>query len=401
MARALALASGLGGLYSTWIVTVNHSHEDLEVYLRGARNLFNGRLYAASLPGAPHLPFTYPPFAALFFTPLTFLSVHAAYFVWAAVNVGLLAGLINLSVRLLRPSLSTRARWVVSLLALTPFFWFEPIRANFYFGQINLLLAILVVVDLMTTVRVRGRALPRGVLVGVAAALKLIPLVFVAYLVVTRQARAAATAVVSFIACGVLAALCNPGVSWTYWTTYAFDARRVGGVTYVSNQSLRAALDRFSHHLVFVPLVDAAAVATLFVGAVLTAWAWRRSSTFLALLVTAATGLLVSPITWTHHLVWLVPALLWLVLGDDRPRFGWLFALGASAVFWDGLVWYPQHGAHNFNSSLEMKEHGLVELWANSYFLLVVLFLLSVAVMIGLRGRSSPKAGWADDKVHP
>ncbi len=130
----------------------------------------------------------------------------------------------------------------------------------------------------------------------------------------TKQVRAGWTALASFVACSLVASLLDPSVAWSYWTNYATDAKRIGGVYYISNQSLRAVADRLDHRVVSTTLITAASGVVLVLGIALARWAWHLSSGFLGVLVCATTGLLVSPITWAHHLVWVVPILLWLVL---------------------------------------------------------------------------------------
>ena len=136
-------------------------------------------------------------------------------------------------------------RW--ALVLTFPAAVLNPIAMTFSFGQINLLLALLVVADLTGTYSVAGRALPRGIMTGVAAAIKVTPLIFVLYLFLTRQIRAGCTALAVFVACGIGMTVVAPSESWSYWTRYLFDAHRVGGVVFISNQSLRSAIVRFSH----------------------------------------------------------------------------------------------------------------------------------------------------------
>ena len=229
----------------------------------------------------------------------------------------------------------------------------DPVRLTFYFGQINLVLCLAIVADLTCTFDMYGRTLPRGVLVGVAAAVKLVPLVFVPYLFVTRQTRAAWTALATFAACSLVAAAFDPATSWSYWTKYVNDASRVGNPSYILNQSIQGTLDRLAHRDVPALLVDALGAVVLVAGIALARWAWRDSSPFLGILVCATTGMVISPITWEHHLVWAVPILLWLVLAADRPAGGPLWAAAAALVLrWAPLQRVPSGGTR------ELHEHG-------------------------------------------
>jgi alpha-1,2-mannosyltransferase len=371
---------------------------DIAVYLMGARHLFDGQLYLASLPAPPHLPFTYPPFAALVFTPLTLLPMTAAQVVWSLVNVAALLLLLWLSVRAARPGLDRQRLLGWSLILMTPAFFIEPVHLTFAFGQVNIVLAALILADLTGSLRLGGRTLPRGVLLGVAAAIKLTPLVFVPYLVLTRQTRAGLVALGTFAGCSVATAATGPGVSWSYWTKYATDAKRVGGVFYISNQSVQAVVDRLDHRVVSTALTTAVSAVVLVAGIALARWAWQASSSFLGLLVCATTGLLVSPITWAHHMVWVVPVLIWLVWASDRPAGGRLWALATAVLFWWAPIWSVPSG-----SNIELSEHGWQLVWGNSFFYAMVVFMVGIGVMLTVRGhrghRRTPVA--ADDSTEP
>ena len=377
------------GIVSAGLATVEAVHQatnrlqlDMAVYLMGGRHLLDGRLYLASLPNPPHLPFTYPPFAALVFAPLTVLPERAAQVVWSVVNVVALLALVWLSLRVARPGLPRDRRLLWSLILMTPALWIEPVHLTLGFGQINIVLAALVLADLTGHLRIGRRTVPRGILVGVVAAIKLIPLVFVPYLFLTRQTKAAWVALGTFVGCSAVAAAVNPGASWSYWTKYATDAKRVGGVFYISNQSLRAVVDRVDHRVVSTGLVTALSGLVLVLGIGLATWAYRSSSSFLGVLVCATTGLLVSPITWAHHMVWAVPVLVWLIWAPDRPAGGRLWAAAGAALFWWAPIWSVPNGGNK-----ELTEHGWQLLLGNSFFLASVAFEIGVAGMLWVRGR--------------
>jgi alpha-1,2-mannosyltransferase len=355
---------------------------DIAVYLLGGRNLVNGRLYTASLPNPPHLPFTYPPFAALAFAPGSALPERVVQVMWAVVNVVALFVLVVVALRAARPELARPRLLMWSLVLMAPAYRIEPVSLTFAFGQVNIVLAAMVLGDLTAHLRVGGRTLPRGVLVGIAAAVKLVPLVFVPYLFVTRQTRAAWISLGTFAVCSVAAAATGPRVSWSYWTRYATDAKRVGGVFYISNQSLRAVTDRLDHRVVSTGLTTAASAVVVVAGVALAAWAYRSSSNYLGVLLCATTGLLASPITWAHHFVWAVPIVIWLAWAPDRPPGGRIWALAGVALFWSAPIWKVPNGADR-----ELHEHGWQLLGGNSFFLATVLFMVGVTVMLWTRRR--------------
>ena len=347
----------------------------------GAHHLVDGRLYTVSLPVAPHLPFTYPPLAALVFTPLAVLPRQRR-------SAGLGRGQRGQPLR--RPgavaarrapgagTASGIALWALVLLG--PSFLLDPVRLTFYFGQVNLVLCALVLADLTTTPRIGRRTLPRGVLVGVAAAVKLVPLVFVPYLFVTRQARAAWTAVASFAVCSLVALALRP--VHLVGVLDPVRHRRLPGGRPVLTTWTRACwvTDRVTHRMVSPTAVDAAGLVVLVAGIALARWAWQDSSPFLGLLVCATTGMVVSPITWQHHLVWAVPVLVWLACAIDRPPLGWLWAAGAGAVLW----WSPLERVPS-GADRELREHG----WT---LLAGQLVVRAAGGLPGRRGRAAGRA---------
>jgi alpha-1,2-mannosyltransferase len=355
---------------------------DLDVYLMGASHLFGGHLYTVQLPGSG-LPFTYPPVAALAFVPLTVLGRTSAQVVWAVVSVVALVGFIAVSLRAVRPGWpgSDVALW--SLVLSYPAMALDPVGLTFSFGQVNLVLALLVLADLTGTWSIAGRTLPRGVLTGLAAAVKLTPAIFVPYLFLTRQVRAGVAALVTLVVAGLAMVVVVPSESWSFWTRYLFDAHRVGGVVFVSNQSLRSTLVRFTRDHASEHLVVAVVAVTAVAGLAVATWAARSSSPLLGVLVCAVTGLLVSPITWAHHLVWAVPVLLWLALAEDRPAGGRVWAAAGAAWLWWGAIWRVPHG-----SGRELHDSAAQLLLADSYTLAMLLFVGGVALMLALRRRA-------------
>jgi alpha-1,2-mannosyltransferase len=358
---------------------------DFAVYMMGAHNLMNAHLYTVGLAYSPFLPYTYPPFSAVLFLPLSVLPTEAAAFLWATVNVAALFAIIALSLNAVRPETTRATKLVWSLALLAPAIFIEPVSLTFSYGQVNLVLTALVLADLTGHVRFGESTLPRGVLVGIAAAVKLVPLIFVPYLFLTRQTRAAWTSVATFAACSLGAAALEPSNSWAFWTKYVVDAQRVGGVTFISNQSLRGALDRLSHHYIGAGAISALAVLVALAGLALAYVAWRRSSPFLGLLICAATGLLASPITWAHHMVWVVPVIAWLFWGTDRPAGGPVYALATAGLFWWAPIWRVPS-----DKTVALHEHGWQLVEGNAFFFATVVFMAAVALMLFSRRHRSP-----------
>ncbi len=369
---------------------------DFDVYLMGAKQVFTGRLYTTYL-FFPRVPFTYPPIAALLFTPFTLVSRVTGQVIWAVISTILLIAFLRTSLRAVRPLWKKDDLVLWSLILALPTMALNPVNLTFEFGQINILLALLVLADLTGDHFVKARTIPipRGVMTGIAAALKLTPLIFVPFLFATKQIRAGCVALITFCACGIVMLVAAPSEAWSYWTRYVFDAHRVGGVIYISNQSLRSTIYRFNHGR---PPEDLLVVLLLLVGiiGVCTAvWAYRSSSPLLGVLLCAVTGLLVSPITWAHHFVWIVPIILWLALAHDRPAFGRIWATLAAVWFWDGPIWRIPHG-----NGVEIHDSFGQLVIGNSYTISLLVFLGGMIIMLALRRSAAiPSSGHSIDRA--
>ncbi|MFF5291317.1 glycosyltransferase 87 family protein [Paractinoplanes globisporus] len=276
--------------------------------------------------------FTYPPFAALVMSPLAITSWPVAVAAAALLNAGAVAVLIRwYFVPILR-----RHGWPVwtpCALMFLGFLVFEPSRDTFSYGQVNLLLLVLVCSDL------RNHRFS-GIGIGLAAAIKLTPVVFIGYLILSRQYRQAATAIGAAAGATVLALLIAPDASIEFWTDAVWDTGRIGRLYYVSNQSLRGVVARLDAP----PTLWLTAVAL-----VVAYWCWwvgsRKPEPLLGFAVTGVIACLVSPVTWVHHLVWVIPGVFLLLdralrtPGPEprRRRVGLLFA--GFAVMSSSLVW--------------------------------------------------------------
>lgn len=293
------------------VAAVRHGFFDLQVYY-GALNWWvhdGGEIYDYLRPLTQY-GFTYPPFAALVMLPMAYLPWLAAIVVGVAATVVVT---VVLFWWLIDP-ISRRAgwtRWFVLAVALCLAAAYEPMRETVNFGQVNMLLLFLVAVDLL-------RLLPRGnrwagVGIGLATAIKLTPGIFIVYLLVTRRWRAAVTSMVTTAAATLVAAALFPDASREFWTEALWNTGRVGELAFVSNQSLRGVVARLD------PEHPSTLAWLVLVLGTLALWTWRSrvaaavgdEATGLAL--TGAVMCLVSPVTWVHHLVWLLPALILLV----------------------------------------------------------------------------------------
>ena len=306
-------------------------HFDLKVYYGATRSwLHGGELYGYVEHGRDRdYGFTYPPFGAVVFAPLAACAFPLAEVLFDAATVAATVAVLAL---LLNP-LARRRGWnpaPVVAAGLILLVAFDPWRTTYNYGQVNVLLLAIVAADLL---RKRG---PVGIGVGLATAVKLVPAIFIGYLLLTRRFRAAAIAAGTAIGATGLAWALDPKASSTYWTDLLWRSERIGDPAFVSNQSLNGLVHRLDLGA-GLWLALALLVVALWVVRV-----WRTSDPRLGFALTAVVGGLVSPITWLHHLVWLLPALVLLLdRGLHHTRRRWFLGavLIGYGILCSRLVW--------------------------------------------------------------
>ncbi|MCG5430809.1 mannosyltransferase [Mycobacterium sp. MYCO198283] len=354
LTSALLAVSVAARLLWTYLVPNGANFVDLHVYVGGAATLGTGRdlydfVYADQTPDFP-LPFTYPPFAAVVFYPLHLLPFGLVALCWQLATIAALYGVVRLSQRL-----AGGGRREVAFAWTAVACWLEPLRSTFDYGQVNVLLVLAVLAAVAST-----RWYWSGLLVGLAAGIKLTPAVAGLYFAGTRRWAAACWSAVAFgLTVGVsLLIVGTPGRR--YFTELLGDADRVGPVGTSFNQSWRGAISRILGDdagyrwpvLVAVGLTAVLAVA---------AWRGLRPSAtgdrLGAICVVSLFGLLLSPISWSHHWVWVVPLMIWLRHGPLRDEPGarlfgwgwlaltvigppWLLSFAQPTIWQIGRPWY-------------------------------------------------------------
>ncbi len=301
---------------------------DLEVYRMGGHAVIDGGpLYSVHVAG---LLFTYPPFAAVLFATLAPVPFPVAAAAVAAGSFIALPLIFYLALRLppVASWLDAPAAWQLAFAAAAVAVWLEPVQSTLGYGQVNLLLAAVVLYDL----RLPDTSRWKGAAIGLAAGFKLTPAIFGLYYLATRRYRAAATSGVAFAVTIALGFAVTPRSSALYWGGLFASTSRVGQLQDAANESLAGALARTLHtsHVVAAWLPVAAAVGLA--GLVLAAMAQRRGNEAVGYSLCALTGLLVSPVSWTHHWVIAVPALLLGAVASYRARATRAGKLGLAAV---------------------------------------------------------------------
>jgi alpha-1,2-mannosyltransferase len=301
---------------------------DLDVYRIGSLTwLHGGNLYGA-LPKTSAgigLPFSYPPAAAVVLSPLAVVPMAVAGFALTLASIALTWVVLRVFTRSLSSRLSP---WWLLPAALA----LEPVRATLNFGQVNIALMALVAVDCLHP----EPRWPRGVLVGLAAAVKLTPMAFILFFLIRNDRRAASTAAASFAAVTGGGLILDWHDSVRYWASVVFSTSRPGSPAFVSNQAIsgvlaRSGLDPRSQGGTGAWLALSAAVLVVAVIGMRRALAAGEPAW--ALSVNALAALLISPISWSHHWVWAAPALMCLAVTGRRHSWR-----GGVAAAWAGLV---------------------------------------------------------------
>ena len=290
---------------------------DFRIYMWGGHAVLDdSRLYLALAYG--HW-FTYSPFAAIVFVPVAALPLAVARVTWDLVSVAALAYSCTriLQIAGYRPSRLAVAGFVAAAMAL------DPVWETLFLGQINLIL-------------------------------------------LARRTRAAFVAAGTFVLCGLIGFLVAPHASRLYWEHLSHDTSRVGA-PYISNQSPYAAAIRIvgdQAHVGWWWVVISLAFAVI--GLAVAAMLVRRGDWLAAIAVTGATELLVSPISWAHHWLWILPALVLLIRDGHR-----IAAVAGYLLFAVAPFWFTPHAG----GPREYGFHGLVTLAANSFLLAGLAFL--------------------------
>lgn len=311
-AMALMMAWGRAGISEDYGMDYQVYRWAVETWVSGGELVGHAPVVSSGQP----LPWVYPPFALLPLAPFGLLPFEAGLVALFLVDLLAIGGTLYLVTRHMWPSVGARgaAAVAMSALAFTPFL--EPVYASFGLGQVNIALMGLVALDCLA----RAPRWPRGLLVGIAAAIKLTPAAFLLFFVINRRYRAAIVAAVTAAVGTLLGFALEWNASIAYWFGSG-PASGVNGSAFHTNQSLRGALARLgmseSTELLLWGVGCLVCVAIV-------AFAVHRLDPVLGLLATALMSLLVSPTSWSDHWVWCAPALLVMIGHAVRGRsVGW------------------------------------------------------------------------------
>lgn len=341
----IAIVVGLGLAVFVFLAAVaeRHGFFDLNVYYGAIHYWAQGGEIYDFVRDRSTYGFTYPPFAALTMLPMAIVPWPVAIVISSVATIVVTWWLLG---RLLDPLIRQQGwtRWFVIAVAFCAAAAFEPMRETFLFGQVNMLLLGLVAADLLLDVSRGSRW--AGVGIGLATAIKLTPGIFIVYLLITKRWRAAAVASGTAAGATLLAAAVAPDASREFWTTALWDTDRIGVLSFISNQSLQGLVSRLNpahpSKLLWAFLV----VAAFAVWVIRSRRAVARGDEVAGLALTGIVGLLISPVTWVHHLVWQIPALVLVVqhgfaarAGSPRRKALLTFAVVSYVILCSRVVW--------------------------------------------------------------
>jgi alpha-1,2-mannosyltransferase len=348
---------------------------DLAVYrsggliVRHVRPLYDPHLAAPLYDwvgyGKLRLPFTYTPFAALAFSLISFVPWWLSQQLSVAVDIIALLATLWFTLGGLGYR-KDKVRVGVTLLGAGAVFWTEPVLRTMYLGQVNLVLMALIVWDLCQPDTENSRWW-KGFGTGIAGGIKLVPLIFIPYLLVARKFRQAAMACAGFAVTVLLGFVILPSDSRKWWFTgLFFQGGRTGFTGWAGNQSLEGIITRLTGSVNGAkPAWIIAAVLVGIAGVIGAALLDRKGHPVPGLLMAALTGLLVSPISWDHHWVWIAPGAVVAAHYAVRAwRQGIKQAAWAYAIVAVGLVaWFGAWPARLFTSKLNLGNDSLGLIW--------------------------------------
>jgi alpha-1,2-mannosyltransferase len=401
---------GLAALgYAVWRLVGHTPYRiDIDVYRMGGQAWLDGRpLYDDGVefhtPIGLNLPFTYPPLAAIVFCPFAWLGMPAASVTITLITLALLV--VSTMIVLTRLDVWSTARmvpgpawlrrwWLTALIVAAAAIWLEPIKSNFAFGQINVVLMTLVIADCVP----RRTPWPRGLLLGLGIALKLTPAVFLLYFLLNRDKRAMLTALASFVAATLAGFVLAWHDSWQYWSDTIRDTDRIGAASLNTNQNVAGTLARLglSEHARFLPWVAACLLVLA-----LTVWAARRvlraGEPTLAVICIALFGLVVSPVSWSHHWVWMLPTVVVTAVLAWRHRNAALAVISAAGValmVWTPIDLLPKH--HELGAVWWRQLAGVPYLW---WALAAIVTAGATVAVSGATTAAAPRASTAPEPV--
>ena len=373
-----------------YVVLVHHfpliwEKPDLQTYFIAGQDILAGRnMY---LSGYTYFNFLYTPFAALLFTPFAFFPLEI--FKWTLTILSLFSLLLSCWVTLKFLGYKQKEMLLSTTLFLSAFLlWLEPVQQTLEYGQINLILMALILLGF----RYKEKLYLSGFLISLATAIKLTPAIFIVYLFITKQVHAAAIALTTLGVTILIGFLIIPTSSHLYWHGLFLDSSRIGDVRLIGDQSLNGTLSRLFGS------ADAAKPYWYILGSIVgigglyvAKKANENKNEFLGIITCAISGLLISPFSWSHHWVWLVPLLIYFfhLTYTKHYHYGWIGILAFYILFgWLTPLIPNLSSMHHILNFAIPKFDPVSFLQQNVYVLFGIVFILTSGYCVIKRGKA-------------
>lgn len=265
-------------------------------------SLYGNDVYGAYVEHG--LPFVYTPFSLILLVPWYYLPEPVGIFTWTTINASLLFWIVKIS--LLNAS-TVRVFIYSSIFSL-----FNIIAQHFMFGQINIILCLLCLYDMT---RDGGKVIPKGSLVGVAAGIKLTPALFILFFLYARRWREFYVSSCAFTATVALGFVFTPANTVDYFGQKIFTLSSVVDLgqnfSTSGNSSLQGMISRWLGYQGSL-LASFSCLLAMLLAFKVAKYYLDKGDNLAAASLIGVTSCLVSPVSWLHHWVWAVPAIIWL-----------------------------------------------------------------------------------------
>lgn len=347
---------------------------DLAVYRRAGYDIVHSvPLYSSNFGEKLNvkLGYVYPPISAIIFIPFGFLSMTYTKWIWSILSIFELFVVVKIGFH--EVSKSYKKLQIPFLFFFTGLFlWINPMYSDLIYGQIDLLIMTLILIDLVYFVdHKRPKWLKEGLLTGLAAALKLVPLIFILYFLLVSDYKKLKNSIISFSVFTLAGFLIMPNDSKIYWFHYLEYTGGHDNAWYYLNQSADGILRRILASYWFelwVPLV-----ALIFIFGIRKAYvANKNNNEFLAVILIGLTGIIISPISWVHELVWIIPAIGYILnTGKTKQQ------VGAAVTYFIFTLFNLPYIGDNLINHYHMKALGYFVENEFGISLIVILVLLT------------------------
>lgn len=307
---------------------------DVKAYKNAAAFLIDGRfLYGKEYTNFSSfdLPWIMSPFAASLFIPMIIVPDGWLYPVQIIANLSMLMLVMLILLRKRLSSLSPAILASIMLGMLIISASYSPVQNTLLTGQVNIFILTLIILD---TIYLREKHPNlQGFLTGVAAGIKIVPLIFIVYYFLTKQYKAAQNALIGFASTIAIGFIIATESSLYYWGRFGF-IRNASSLEYYITNSFNQSINGLILRSEMIPSELKQLlwfIISSIVGIVVLAFSvsvYRNGKVLESVIMVGFASLLCSPLSWIHHGVWVVPAMILLLIYSQNSQkyfFYWIF----------------------------------------------------------------------------